>query len=120
MTGPLASRAVSRSPDVAIIGAGIVGCALAAFLAEGGLSVLLVEREAVAAGASGRNSGMLQHPMDAALAPLFDETLRHYRELDAHGFSLPAEPSGILVLAEDERQLADERAALERFPELRT
>ena len=34
-------------PDVAVIGAGIVGCALAAFLAEAGASVLLVERDDV-------------------------------------------------------------------------
>ena len=57
--------------DVAVIGGGIVGCATAAFLAEGGASVLLAEREAIAAGASGRNSGIVQHPMDEVLAPLF-------------------------------------------------
>ena len=107
------------SPDVAIVGAGIVGCALAAFLAEGGASVAVVERDAVAAGASGRNSGVVQHPMDAALLPLFTETVEHYRDLAAHGFALPAEPNGVLVLAEDEAALAPERDALARaFPEL--
>ena len=82
------------SPDVAIIGAGIVGCATAAFLAEGGARVVLVEREAIAAGASGRNSGIVQHPMEPALLPLFTETVAHYRDLAAHGFRLPAEPNG--------------------------
>jgi glycine/D-amino acid oxidase-like deaminating enzyme len=107
------------SPDVAVVGAGIVGCALAAFLAEAGASVLLVEREEVAAGASGRNSGIVQHPMDAELVPLFEETVDHYRELAEHGFALPDEPSGVLVLAEDPADLAHELALLQRdFPEL--
>ena len=55
------------APDVAIAGGGIVGTALAALLAEAGASVRLYEREAIAAAASGRNSGVLQHPLDEAL-----------------------------------------------------
>jgi glycine/D-amino acid oxidase-like deaminating enzyme len=107
------------SPDVAIIGAGIVGCATAAFLAEAGARVLLVEREAVAAGASGRNSGVVQHPMEPALTPLFTETVGHYRDLAAHGFQFPAEPNGLLMLAEDEAALAPDLAALRGgYPEL--
>ena len=108
---------MTDGPDVAVVGAGIVGCALAAFLAEAGASVLLVERDEVGAAASGRNSGILQHPMDAALVPLFDESLRHYGELGEHGFELPAEPAGVLLLGE--RALEAELAALRSFPELR-
>jgi D-hydroxyproline dehydrogenase subunit beta len=111
---------LTEAPDVAVVGAGIVGCALAAFLAEAGASVLLVEREAVAAAASGRNSGIIQHPMDAALAPLFEESVGHYRELAGHGFALPDEPHGVLMLAGSDDELAGELAALQRaFPELR-
>ena len=101
-------------PDVAVVGAGIVGCALAAFLAEAGASVLVVERDGVAAAASGRNSGVVQHPMDAALAPLFEESLRHYRGLGV----LPDEPRGILMLSPSgvPDELEPLRAA---FPELR-
>jgi D-hydroxyproline dehydrogenase subunit beta len=106
--------------DVAIVGAGIVGCALAAFLAETGASVLLVERDDVGAAASGRNSGLLQHPMDATLAPLFEESLRHYGALAEHGFELPPEPHGVLVLAPSGDGLASELDALRRaYPELR-
>jgi glycine oxidase len=83
--------------DVAVIGGGITGCALAAFAAEAGASVRVFERERIAAGASGRNSGVVQHPMDPVLAPLFEETVGHYRTL-GHGFELPAEPAGVLVL----------------------
>jgi glycine/D-amino acid oxidase-like deaminating enzyme len=104
-------------PDVAVIGAGIVGCALAAFLAERGAGVRLYERGEVAAAASGRNSGSLQHPLAEALAGLHEETVRHYRELE--GFPLPTQPSGVLVLAEDEAAIEASLGGLERrFPEL--
>jgi len=108
------------APDVAIVGAGIVGCALAAFLAEAGAAVLVVERDDVGAAASGRNSGVLQHPMDALLAPLFAGSLPHYRDLAEHGFELPPEPHGVLMLAPSEASLAGELDALAgAFPELR-
>ena len=107
------------SPDVAIVGAGIVGCALAAFLAEAGATVTVYERAEVAAGASGRNSGVVQHPMDPVLLPLFAETVGHYRDLAAHGFALPDEPDGLLMLAADEAELTLELDALRRdYPEL--
>jgi glycine/D-amino acid oxidase-like deaminating enzyme len=95
--------------DVAVIGGGIVGCALAAFLAEAGAEVTLYERVAVAAGASGRNSGVLQHPFDEELVGLYEESLRHYGELE--GFALPPEPSGLLIVGRGP-------LSAERFPEL--
>jgi len=96
--------------DFAVIGGGIVGCSLAAFLAEAGADVTLYEREEIAAGASGRNSGVLQHPFDDALVGLYEESLRHYAELD--GFALPAEPSGLLIVSRGP-------LTAERFPELK-
>ena len=65
---------------------------------------------ASAAAASGRNSGVLQHPMDAALAPLFAESLRHYRDLDL----LPDEPRGVLMLARSEAGLTGELGSAAR------
>jgi glycine/D-amino acid oxidase-like deaminating enzyme len=106
------------APDVAVIGAGIAGCATAAFLAEAGAAVTLYEREAIAAGASGRNSGIVQHPMDEALAELYQESLALYASL-GHGFELPAETSGVLLVSEDREALArDFEAARARFPAL--
>jgi glycine/D-amino acid oxidase-like deaminating enzyme len=102
------------APDVAIIGGGIVGCALAAFLAEGGARVVLYEREALAAGASGRNSGVLQNPLDPALTGLYEESLEHYRTL-GHGFELPAEPAGLLLVSDRPETLEPPAG----FPELR-
>jgi D-amino-acid dehydrogenase len=95
--------------DFAVIGGGIVGCSLAAFLAEAGAEVTLYERDRVAAGASGRNSGVLQHPFDDALVGLYEESLRHYAELD--GFALPPQPSGLLIVSRGP-------LTAERFPEL--
>ena len=82
--------------DVAVIGGGIVGTATAAFLAEAGLRVTLWERAAIGAGASGRNSGVVQHPSDPVLVELYRESLAIYRELE--GFELPAVPAGLLFL----------------------
>lgn len=78
---------------VAVIGGGVVGCAAAAFLAEAGATVALHEREHVAAGASGRNSGVVQDPLHPDLSPLHRATLG---ELD-----LGRPPDGLLVVAED-------------------
>jgi glycine/D-amino acid oxidase-like deaminating enzyme len=52
------------------------------------------DREAVAAGASGRNSGVVQHPYDPALAPLYEASLALHREV----LELPGDPAGILLL----------------------
>jgi glycine/D-amino acid oxidase-like deaminating enzyme len=94
----------SPTPDVAVIGGGIVGTATAAFLAEGGLHVRLYERSSIAAGASGRNSGIVQHPFDPVLVGLYRQTLAEYRLLaedPASSFSLPAEPAGLLLVGRD-------------------
>ncbi len=105
-----------RSPDVVVLGGGIVGTAAAAFLAEGGASVLLVERDAIAAGASGRNSGVVQQPFDRALAPLYRDTIREYRALAAAdvGFSWPDEPAGLLLVARDAAPVEAEAATIRR------
>lgn len=49
----------TTSSDVLIIGGGIVGTACAYFLSRAGCSVRLIEREHLAWGASGRNSGFI-------------------------------------------------------------
>jgi glycine/D-amino acid oxidase-like deaminating enzyme len=94
-----------------------VGCAAAAFLAEGGARVELFERDELAAAASGRNSGSIQHPFDPVLTELHVETLRHYRELD--GFELPEMPAGVLMLARGRTPLEAAAAGIRRdWPEL--
>ncbi len=94
------------APDVVVIGGGIVGVAAAAHLAESGRRVLLLERDEIAAGASGRNSGVVQHPFDPVLIDLHLETVALYRRLEAivgdeTGFRLPPAPSGLLNVTPD-------------------
>jgi glycine/D-amino acid oxidase-like deaminating enzyme len=107
--------------DVVVIGGGIVGTAAAAFLAAAGASVTLVEGEGLASGASGANSGVVQHPFDPVLAGLYRETVALYRDLSAAdlGFRLPDEPTGLLYLSADETAVRDvDRSLAESFPEL--
>jgi D-hydroxyproline dehydrogenase subunit beta len=101
-------------PDLLIVGGGIVGCSAAAFAAERGASVLLLEATEIGAGASGRNSGAVQHPFDPVLAPLHRRTLEIYGDLSGQdGFTFPAGPAGLLLLTDDPK------AAAARVAELR-
>jgi glycine/D-amino acid oxidase-like deaminating enzyme len=104
-----------------VIGGGIVGTAAAAFLAEAGARVTLVERDGLASGASGANSGVVQHPFDPVLAGLYRETLTLYRELATAevGFRIGAEPAGLLYVSADEVAVRHvDRSLAEVFPAL--
>jgi glycine/D-amino acid oxidase-like deaminating enzyme len=87
------------APDVIVIGGGIIGVAAADHLAALGHQVLLLERTEIAAGASGRNSGVVQHPFDPVLVELHRETVALYRALD--GFILAQRPAGLLNVTHD-------------------
>jgi glycine/D-amino acid oxidase-like deaminating enzyme len=96
--------APTPSPDVVVIGGGIVGVSVAVHLAETGRRVVLLERASIGAGASGRNSGVVQHPFDPVLVRLHLETLELYRTLSlasAGAFHLPEVPSGLLQVTPD-------------------
>jgi glycine/D-amino acid oxidase-like deaminating enzyme len=107
--------------DVAIIGGGIIGAAAAAYMVEAGARVVLFERAAVGAGASGRNSGALQHPYDPVLAELHRRSLALYRQLADEGsdFQLASEPAGLLLVSIAETSAATAAAELaDAAPEL--
>jgi glycine/D-amino acid oxidase-like deaminating enzyme len=80
--------------DVAILGAGVVGCSAAAFLAEAGARVAVHDPGGIAAGASGRNSGVIQHPIQGPLVEFYAAALALHREV----VDLPVDPAGVLVL----------------------
>jgi len=111
----------ANRPDVIVVGGGIVGASAAAFLAGEGLAVTLVEREGLASGASGANSGVVQHPFDPVLAGLYRETVALYRDLAAAdaGFSLGPEPAGLLYVSRDGGVVSEMAATVRRsYPDL--
>lgn len=113
---------LGRVADVVVVGGGIVGTAAAAFLAEAGARVVLVEREGIASAASGANSGLIQHPFDPILAALYHQTVELYRELSGatSSFELPAEPAGMLFVSDSEATVRQQAAVIaDDFPELR-
>lgn len=108
--------------DVVVIGGGIVGTSAAAFLAEAGRSVILVEREGLASAASGANSGVVQQPFDPILAELYRATIELYRELSrtSSSFKLAERPAGMLFVSEREDAARHQAASVAaQFPELR-
>lgn len=109
------------APDVVVVGGGIVGTATAAFLGAAGARVVLVEREGLASGASGANSGVVQHPFDPVLAALYRETVGLYRYLAtiSNAFPFAEHPVGMLYISTSEAAARRQRTLIEGpFPEL--
>ncbi|MFJ6697136.1 NAD(P)/FAD-dependent oxidoreductase [Streptomyces sp. NPDC091272] len=96
--------------DVIVVGGGAAGCAAAERLAGQGLSVLLLERGALAKGASGRNQGgLLPSPLPACGA-LFAEAVAFYEEVARESEAdLRFRRHGYLLVADDEEGLARAR-----------
>lgn len=51
---------MAETPDVIVIGAGVMGCGTAYWLSKAGYKVLILEQEAIARGASGMAAAMLE------------------------------------------------------------
>jgi glycine/D-amino acid oxidase-like deaminating enzyme len=102
--------------DVVVVGGGIVGCAAAFELTRQGASVVLIERDELASGASGRNHGLLVVPLDPVLVPMAAASLDLYREFAPSArlsVALDREPIGYLIVASDdegERKAGQEEA----------
>src|SRR5262249_15498586 len=62
--------AMRTRADVVVVGGGIIGVATAYELSRRGATVTLFERAELAAGASGRNHGLVIAPMDPALTEM--------------------------------------------------
>ncbi len=102
-------------PEVIVIGGGVVGTTAAWYLAEAGAEVTLLERGAIASGATGRSQGLVLPPDHAELVPLWRESIAAYTRLaDEHrgDFCFDHTPIGTLLLATHTGQLA----ALEHVP----
>jgi glycine oxidase len=103
-------------PDVAIIGGGVMGCAVALRLAQRGVAVTVIERGIPGAEASSAAAGILGPQMESDTpGPLLELGLRSralYPALaaelrDAAGVDIGYVKSGVLALALDEAEEAE-------------
>jgi glycine/D-amino acid oxidase-like deaminating enzyme len=101
--------------DVIVIGGGIVGITAALFLAEAGANVTVLEAETVAAAASGRNAGSIQHPLDATRAAMYDESVAIHQRFG----TIADEAHGLLAVAVDPAAVAAGVVAAAPFAGLR-
>ncbi|MBA3548301.1 MAG: FAD-dependent oxidoreductase, partial [Nannocystis sp.] len=96
--------------DVAVVGAGVVGCALASALARRGLAVVVLERAAQeGTGVTSRNSGVIHGGLYYPPGSLKAETcLRGQALLYAWAVShdVPHARTGKLVIARDQAEEA--------------
>jgi glycine/D-amino acid oxidase-like deaminating enzyme len=99
---------MEREADVVVVGAGIVGCATAYFLARRGVRVAVVERGPVPGEQSRKNWGFVrQQGRDPAEMPLVMEANRLWRSLPRElGADIEWVQGGNLALAEDAQGLA--------------
>jgi glycine/D-amino acid oxidase-like deaminating enzyme len=97
-----------RDADVVVVGAGIVGCATAYFLARRGMRVVVVERGALPGEQSRKNWGFVrQQGRDPSEMPLVMEANRMWRGLERElGADLEWVAGGNLALAADEARMA--------------
>ena len=93
---------VSRSPDVVVVGGGIVGIAVAASCARRGLQVTLCEAAGLAGAASGRNQGLVIGPHHPVMESIGRRTLELFLDLherSGRAFAFDREPHGCLILS---------------------
>jgi glycine/D-amino acid oxidase-like deaminating enzyme len=93
---------VSRSPDVVVVGGGIIGIAAAASCARRGLRVTLCEAAGLAGAASGRNQGLVIGPHLPQMESIGSRTLELFLDLherSGQAFAFDREPHGCLILS---------------------
>lgn len=97
--GALPELALPRTADVVIVGGGVLGLATAYHLARQGAQPLLLEREGLGAGATGRNGGFLPvgtaEDYDATVARLGRPTARRLLGLTIENRRIAAEILGV-------------------------
>ncbi|MFJ9823228.1 FAD-dependent oxidoreductase [Streptomyces sp. NPDC101160] len=104
------SSAPGAAYDVTVVGAGVVGCAIARELARHSLRVALVEASGdIGEGSSKANTAILHTGFDAVPGSLEARLVREGAGLlaaYAEETGIPVEPVGALLVAWDEEQLA--------------
>jgi len=116
---------MARPSDVIVVGAGVIGCAVAYELARRGASVEIVDERPVAMGATQASAGILAPFIEAREGPMLDLTVRSLDMFDdfmTHvsadaGVAVAYRRTGTIDVATSEAELRDLRAmagALER------
>ncbi len=110
--------------DVAIVGAGAMGCAAAYYLGREGVGATIVERDGVAAHASGYSAGGL-NPLEGAgipgpLAPLAITSFRMHKEIwpdlvERSGIDFGPRVTSLVRVAFDESDVAELGASFDAF-----
>ncbi len=101
--------------DILVIGGGIIGAACASEFARRGADVTLVERDELAAHASGRNQGLWILPDDAATVAMARLSLGRYVDVASEApidVQLDPEPIGEILVARDDAERATAVAAV--------
>ena len=107
---------MTKSADVVVIGAGVVGCSIAYYLAREGLSVTVLEREAIGSGASAHATGSLgllgaefspgpSFQMARASYAVFQELVPELESATGMGLLYQRRPSLRLALDDEEAEL---------------
>ena len=115
---------MSSSPDVVVVGGGVVGCSIAFHLARAGLRTTVVERGRLGAQASAAASGVLSpSPGSHPYATLGRESHEMFHKLapelmDAGGVDIELARCGELQLALSEGEAGQLRGMVESFNEL--
>lgn len=105
--------------DCAVVGAGVMGCSTALFLARGGMRVVLLDRGPICREASGVNAGTLTMQMTrAALIPYalraYEMWMRTTEWLDGGDIMGRVRPGLSVAFTEQEVTILEERARLRR------
>jgi sarcosine oxidase, subunit beta len=108
---------VQHTEQTVVVGAGITGLSVALHLAEQGAPPLVIEREGIAAGATGLQPGGVRQQFSTRVnCVLGRESLQVYRSLaDRLGVAVEAtfDPCGYLFLAHGAERLSQLRATVE-------
>jgi len=114
-------NAPTREADFVVIGAGLVGCAAAYHARTAGREVLIVEKNDIAMGASGRNAGFMMTGLDTyyhhAVAKYGQAIVSEMWDISraavafwqgiAEEANIPLERIGSMLLAESEEEAQD-------------
>ncbi len=97
---------IKDSADVAIIGGGVNGCALAYYLAKKGVNVTVFEKDYLCSGATGRCGGGMRQQFDTEdNIRLAMESVKIFESMEKElGYDIEYHQGGYLVLAHSDKE----------------